>query len=111
MPGLVKKLSAVVGILFVGLPLQMLAANAQQNPFVGTWSTTQASGGITAFVDYFENGTVHLSGPVRVPGVVQSSIYVARINSIQHNRHIKLCSVHTAPFYRESLDLLISSIR
>jgi hypothetical protein len=67
MLGLVKKLSAVASVLFVGLPLQMLVANAQQNPFVGTWSSTQASGSITAYVDYFENGTLHLSGPVSSP--------------------------------------------
>jgi hypothetical protein len=82
MHGLVKKLSAVASVLFVGLLLQMIAANAQQNPFVGTWSSTQADGSITAYVDYFENGTLHLSGPVSGP---RGGYYLHECGAYQFN--------------------------
>jgi hypothetical protein len=48
-------------------------AVAQQNPFVGTWSTslmTPNGAGMTAYVDFYPNGTVHLSGVVTGGGMV-----------------------------------------
>ena len=66
MPGLAKTLSAFACVLLAGLSAQTRAAEAQENPFIGTWSTTQSNGNITvsAFFDYFPNGTLHMSGPV-----------------------------------------------
>ena len=68
LPRIQNILFAVAVILLTGFSAHMLTvANAQQNPFVGTWSTTQANGAISAYVDYFPNGTMHLAGPVSSP--------------------------------------------
>jgi hypothetical protein len=42
-------------------------AGAQQNPFVGTWSTSLRlpnGSGYAAFLDFYPNGALHLSGVV-----------------------------------------------
>jgi len=62
-----KALFLFSALQFVALVAQLMPASAQQNPFLGTWSTTQANGRITAFVDFFANGALHLSGPVTGP--------------------------------------------
>jgi hypothetical protein len=55
----------------LGAVLLLLAfaesAGAQQNPFVGTWSTSNRlpnGSGYAAFVDFYPNGALHLSGVV-----------------------------------------------
>jgi hypothetical protein len=58
----------VIAILLAGLLSRPTPAAAQQNPFVGTWSTTQARGNITAYVDFYANGAIHLSGVVASGG-------------------------------------------
>ncbi len=61
--------------LAAGAVLLLLAfaqsAVAQQNPFVGTWSTSLRlpnGSGYSAFVDFYPNGALHLSGVVTSGG-------------------------------------------
>jgi hypothetical protein len=48
------------------LAIQVVAAAAQQNPLVGTWSTSTVvpRGAMTAYVDFYPNGALHMSGVV-----------------------------------------------
>ena len=64
MPKAAKTPPVLVATLFAALMSGAVPAAAQQNPFVGTWSTTQARGNITAYVDFYANGALHLSGVV-----------------------------------------------
>lgn len=53
------------GLLVALLSFTPLAA--QQNPFVGTWGTSlrlRNGSGYAAFVDFYANGALHLSGVV-----------------------------------------------
>jgi hypothetical protein len=56
----------VLGML-AALVTSALPAAAQQNPFVGTWGTSLMlpnGAGYSAFVDFYPNGALHLSGVV-----------------------------------------------
>jgi hypothetical protein len=64
--------------LTIGVALLVLgvagSARAQQNPFVGTWSTSlrlSNGSGFAAYLDFYPNGALHLSGVVT--GVGQPS--------------------------------------
>src|SRR5579862_3871744 len=53
--------TALLVLVFAG------AAGAQQNPFVGTWGTSMRlpnGSGYAAYVDFYPNGALHLSGVV-----------------------------------------------
>jgi len=53
--------------------LAIKPAVAQQNPFVGTWGTSMMlpnGSGYAAFVDFYPNGALHLSGVVTSGGQI-----------------------------------------
>jgi hypothetical protein len=61
----------VVFNLFAALAACPMPVAAQQNPFVGTWGTSLVlpnGAGYSAFVDFYPNGALHLSGVVTSGG-------------------------------------------
>jgi hypothetical protein len=56
-----------VYVMFAVLPGGLAPAAAQQNPFVGTWGSSLVllnGSGFAAFVDFYPDGGLHLSGLV-----------------------------------------------
>jgi hypothetical protein len=56
---------AVMGVVVHAFPVA--AAGAQENPFVGTWSTSLMlpnGAGYAAYLDFYSEGTAHMSGLV-----------------------------------------------
>jgi len=59
-----KKAITTAATLFAAIVTQSMPVNAQQNPFIGTWSIPVATpqGLNEGFLDFNEDGSLHLSG-------------------------------------------------
>jgi hypothetical protein len=63
----------IVALLFAALGSRPTPAVAQENPFLGTWSTSQktlSGDPITAYFDFYANGAVHIGGVAPKTGSV-----------------------------------------
>ena len=61
----------LAGVAFASVAGLPAPAAAQHNPFVGTWGTSvvlRNGSGYSAFVDFYPNGALHLSGVVTSGG-------------------------------------------
>src|SRR5487761_326366 len=102
MPARAKIMPVAAAILFAALVAQSAPAAAQQqNPFVGTWGTSLRlpnGSGYAAFVDFYANGAVHLSGvvtgggqPIHLCGAYRFT--ATALGVVYNNSTPKLCSM------------------